>query len=85
MHYDDIRSQRAQKKESVETQEHYAYGIEPINYMESRFSAEEYRGYLTGNIIKYVSRYTRKNGLEDLKKARVYLNWLIDQYSKTGE
>lgn len=35
-------------------------------------------GYLEGNIVKYVSRYKDKNGLEDLKKARHYLDKLIE-------
>lgn len=35
-------------------------------------------GYLEGNVVKYVSRYKEKNGLEDLKKARHYLDKLIE-------
>jgi len=35
-------------------------------------------GYLEGNIIKYVSRYKDKNGLEDLIKASHYLDKLIE-------
>ena len=35
-------------------------------------------GYLEGNIIKYVSRYKDKNGLEDLIKAAHYLDKLIE-------
>jgi len=35
-------------------------------------------GYLEGNVIKYVSRYKDKNGVEDLKKARHYLDKLIE-------
>lgn len=35
-------------------------------------------GYLAGNIIKYVARYKQKNGLEDLHKARHYLDKLIE-------
>jgi len=31
-------------------------------------------GFVTGNIIKYLVRYKNKNGIEDLKKAREYLN-----------
>ena len=34
-------------------------------------------GFLDGNIVKYVCRYKGKNGLEDLKKARQYLDKLI--------
>ena len=39
----------------------------------------EYKmNFLEGNIIKYVSRYREKNGIEDLKKAKWYLEKLID-------
>ncbi len=33
--------------------------------------------YLQGNIMKYLWRYRYKNGIEDLEKARWYLNKLI--------
>lgn len=48
--------------------------IQPIEYIVSNNM-----DFLEGNIIKYVTRYKMKNGIEDLKKARVYLNWLIDR------
>lgn len=35
-------------------------------------------GYLEGNIVKYVARYREKNGVEDLRKARHYLDKLIE-------
>ena len=35
-------------------------------------------GYLEGNVIKYVSRYKEKNGIEDLIKASHYLDKLIE-------
>jgi hypothetical protein len=38
-----------------------------------------------GNVIKYVSRYKHKNGVEDLKKARYYLNKAIDLYKMEVE
>lgn len=31
-----------------------------------------------GNVIKYVIRADNKGGIEDLKKARVYLDWEIE-------
>ena len=34
--------------------------------------------YIEGNIIKYVSRWKDKGGLEDLRKARHYLDMLIE-------
>ena len=58
---------------------HYNTGkIEVINYIKDKLNYEEFTGYLTGNIIKYISRYKHKNGLEDLKKAQWYLNYLIN-------
>jgi len=35
-------------------------------------------GFLDGNVIKYVVRYRSKGGVEDLKKARHYLDKLIE-------
>lgn len=34
-------------------------------------------GFFSGNVIKYVARHKEKNGVEDLKKARHYLDKLI--------
>ena len=38
---------------------------------------DQFEGYLRGNIIKYTWRYDRKNGVQDLEKARWYLDKLI--------
>jgi hypothetical protein len=35
--------------------------------------------YLHGNVLKYILRWKFKNGVEDLRKAQVYLGWLIEQ------
>ena len=35
-------------------------------------------GYLEGNIVKYVSRWKDKGGIDDLRKARHYLDKLIE-------
>ena len=39
----------------------------------------EFGGFLVGNIIKYVGRYKFKSGVEDLKKAKFYLERLIKE------
>jgi hypothetical protein len=41
--------------------------------------------YVEGNIIKYVTRYKDKGGLEDLKKAEWYLTRLIKQQENNNE
>lgn len=66
------------KHDPVNSPSHYTQGgIETIDYMRAKLSPEEFKGYCRGNVIKYISRAPDKNGLEDLKKARQYLDWLI--------
>ena len=47
-------------------------------FEESLLTDEEYKGFLKGNVYKYLKRYEHKNGMEDLEKATVYLNKLCD-------
>lgn len=41
-------------------------------------SDDQFRGFCKGNVHKYITRYQDKNGVEDLTKARTYLDFLID-------
>jgi hypothetical protein len=64
----------------VNSPKHYADtcgGIECIEAIEASMSTEEFKGFLKGNVQKYVWRYAQKNGAEDLKKAKWYLERLI--------
>ena len=54
---------------------YYRKGIETTDYIVSHSM-----NYLEGNIIKYVTRYKDKGGLEDLKKAEWYLTRLKKDY-----
>ena len=58
---------------------HYAgtYGMECIDAIRNMLSPEEFRGFLRGNQLKYLWRYNRKNGLEDLRKAQQLGVWLL--------
>ena len=47
--------------------------IQPVEFIE-----RNNLGFCVGNIIKYVCRYKDKNGIEDLKKARHYIDLLIE-------
>jgi hypothetical protein len=61
---------------------HYNQGaLECIDYIEQQLTAEQFRGYLTGNSIKYLHRYQYKNGVEDLKKQVWYTERLIRMVS----
>ena len=58
---------------------HYKGTIECIDAIESTMTKEAFRGYLKGNVLKYMWRYEKKNGVEDLEKAQWYLNKLIEK------
>ena len=69
----------------IDNQKHYTNnGIQPIQIMKANMTKEKYRGFLEGNILKYPLRYEDKNGLEDLKKAKTYLSWLIEDIEERG-
>lgn len=65
--------------DNVNSPKHYTNGaIEVIDYVEqvtSSYPTET--AFSIGNVIKYVSRSPHKNGVEDLKKARWYLDRAI--------
>ncbi len=53
-------------------------GVQPWDAMRAWMSPEEFQGFLRGNAVKYLARCNQKGGLQDLKKARHYLDKLID-------
>lgn len=65
----------------VNSPSHYASGdIECIDAIKASMTREAFLGYLKGNIQKYMWRYEKKvNPLEDIKKARWYMNKLVDE------
>ena len=60
--------------------DYYNKGIETTKYVLSHDM-----GFCEGNIIKYITRYKQKGGLEDLNKAKKYLELLIDQIKDAKE
>lgn len=68
------------EKSALDVQEggdHYKrMKIQPIEYI----TANEL-GFIEGSVVKYVSRWKNKNGIQDLKKARHFLDILIEQQS----
>ncbi|MGI9136095.1 MAG: DUF3310 domain-containing protein [Candidatus Nanopelagicales bacterium] len=60
---------------------HYtAGGIETIEYIKAKLTAEEFIGYLKGNVIKYTSRAGKKQDtIQDLEKAQWYMNRQIKE------
>lgn len=70
-------SMKNENNDKINNPAHYtAGGIETLDYIKAK--VKDYPSYVAGNILKYVSRYEHKNGIEDLKKAQFYLNDLIE-------
>lgn len=73
-------SERAVEHDNVNHPAHYtAGGIECIDAIAAALTCQTdpMRAWLTGQVLKYMWRWPLKNGLEDLKKARFYLDRLI--------
>lgn len=79
--YDKLKKQKEDQEKPVTKQvggTHYASkSIDPIAAMKAWMTPEQLTGFYHGNIIKYVARYRDKNGIEDLEKAKDYIDRLI--------
>lgn len=54
--------------------------IQPLNYI-----IANNMNFVEGNVVKYVTRWKDKGGVEDLKKARHYLDMLIEEVENKNE
>lgn len=66
--------------DNVNHPQHYTHasGVECIDVV-------EHMSFCLGNAIKYIWRYDRKNGVEDLRKAVWYINREIQRLEKGGQ
>ena len=72
---------KPRKGDPVNKPDHYNVGsIEAIEAIKASMHPQEFKGYLKGNIMKYLWRYDYKGKpVEDLRKARWYLEKLIEE------
>jgi hypothetical protein len=63
--------------EAVNHPKHYGGKDNPLEAIKIIDAYE--MNFIEGSILKYLLRYKKKNGLEDLKKAQWYLNFLIEK------
>jgi hypothetical protein len=52
--------------------------VQPWQAMEAWMTRDQFAGFLRGNAIKYLARCDEKGGVEDIKKARHYMDKLIE-------
>ena len=65
-------------KDNINPDHYKSKSKETIERLQDNLTQGEFKGYLKGNILKYLDRYEHKNGVEDLNKAQWYLNKLIE-------
>jgi len=80
---DDIRLSTELKEivkamDNINPDHYKSKSKETIERLQDNLTQGEFKGYLKGNILKYLDRYEHKNGVEDLNKANWYLNKLIE-------
>lgn len=67
-------------KDNINPDHYKQGGVECIEAITSAtFNKTGIEAFCTGNVIKYIWRYELKNGLEDVKKAKWYLERLIEE------
>ena len=69
---------------NVDHPEHYSGSIECIDAIKAQMTPEEYRGFLKGNVLKYLWRERQKGGVESLHKAQWYLTKLINESTEAN-
>lgn len=77
-----------QEYNAVDHPVHYTHGdIECLDAIKASLSSQDnpYQAFLTGQVLKYMWRWPMKNGLEDCRKAKFYLDRLIAELEAKNE
>ena len=79
-----MASKKLKINDLINNPSHYNTGdIECIDAIQSSMTTRQFQGYLKGNVMKYVWRHEYKGKmLDDLRKARWYLNKLIKTHEE---
>ena len=84
-----LKETQEEERRTYGESDHYQHmAIQPIHVIESWLTLDQFKGFLLGNILKYIGRYNlqgvHKGGVRDLRKAMDYLGWLIDEEQAHG-
>lgn len=75
-----VAKNKESDNDTVNEPKHYrldGLGIESIDVIKAVLREDGFKAFCRGNALKYLIRADHKGGVEDLEKARVYLNWEI--------
>ncbi len=68
-------------EDKIKSPNHYkleGLNCETIDVVKARLGKDGFKAFCVGNVLKYVLRAEKKNGLEDYKKSKQYLEWIIE-------
>jgi hypothetical protein len=78
-----VFSTTIKKPDYVNSPSHYAsQGVECIDYIRQQLTDEEFKGYLLGNVHKYLHRHKYKNQMLDLEKMQWYFKRYVEEYEE---
>lgn len=76
------KQQALSSEDNVKSPKHYkleGMNVESIEVIKSILGKEGFKAFCKGNTMKYLIRAERKNGLEDYRKAKTYLDWYLKE------
>ncbi len=76
------RENKLNNNDNIKSPKHYrleGLNIESIDVIRATLGKEGFKAFCKRNIMKYLIRAERKNGLEDYKKAKTYLDWYLEE------
>lgn len=77
------RENKLNNNDNIKSPKHYqleGLNVGSIEVIKSVLGKEGFKSFCKGNIMKYLIRAERKNGLEDYRKAKTYLDWFLREW-----
>lgn len=74
--------------DNIKSPNHYKLNelkIESIDVIKAVLGRDGFSAFCHGNVLKYLIQARKKNGVEDFKKAKVYLEWMIENLEGEGK
>ena len=77
------RENKLNNNDNIKSPKHYkleGLNVESIEVIKSILGKEGFKAFCKGNTMKYLIRAEKKNGLEDYRKAKTYLDWFLREW-----
>ena len=77
------RENKLNNNDNIKSPKHYkleGLNVESIEVIKSILGKQGFKAFCKGNTMKYLIRAEKKNGLEDYRKAKTYLDWFLREW-----